>query len=238
MKMLRRILRNILPRRLADALHEMKRPERLAPLAAKFGIMLRMPTEDRRCLEGVILPWFARQRGFRRILFVGCDWYSSGYHLLFRGAEYATLDFDPGKKRFGARRHIVAPMQELGRWFSPGSLDLVVCNGVVGWGLNAKHDLEVAFRATLHALRSKGVLVIGWNDVPKFRPIPLESIGALQKFAPLVFEPLGKSRVRTATENKHVFDFYTKIGAGCTVFVRGFLEALEDVCYVGETVFC
>src|SRR5882724_8239237 len=56
-----------------------------------FGLNLHLNTDDRRVLEKVILPYFASQSEFLRILFVGCDWYTKPYGKYFKEKEYWTI---------------------------------------------------------------------------------------------------------------------------------------------------
>jgi SAM-dependent methyltransferase len=183
-------------------------------LAAVAGLRPRLHVEDRRVLERVIIPHFARQPSIRRAVLVGCDWYTAGYERLLSGCECWTIDFDPAKRRFGAKgRHIVGAMEDLTDWFDTQSVDLVICNGVFGWGLNARANVERAFSATWEVLRPRGVLVLGWNDLPERCPFaPEEALGS-GRFAPLHIEDLSAHRIRTDTRHRHVFDFYQKIAS-------------------------
>ena len=108
------------------------------------GVELYRHTADRRMLEKIILPYFAESHGYERILFIGCDWYTRGYRRYFPEREYWTLDCDPAKQRFGSQRHIVDSMANLANHFPEGQLDLIVCNGVFGYGLNERADVEQA----------------------------------------------------------------------------------------------
>ena len=96
-----------------------------------------------------------------RLLFVGCDWYTREYVELFapRRERYRTVDIDPAKARFGAPGHVIAPMQEIDRHFAPGSIDVIVANGVYGFGIDDRAGLGAAFaaaRAVLAAGRHAG----------------------------------------------------------------------------------
>ncbi len=64
------------------------------------GIDLYRRSADRRLLEKKILPHLATLPTCRRVLFIGCDWYTRGYRKFFAQQEYWTLDFDPDKQRF------------------------------------------------------------------------------------------------------------------------------------------
>ncbi len=175
-----------------------------------LGLDARLATEDRRILENVILPEYARRSDVRRVLFVGCARYTSSYARQFADKHYATLDPRPAARRHGARRHIVAHLQDLGRHAAPGSFDLIVCNGVLGWGLDQPQDAERAFAACHTALRAGGELVVGWNDVrPRNRVVP-DAVAALKRFRRVTFAPLGASRYRTPTDNAHTYDFFAR----------------------------
>jgi SAM-dependent methyltransferase len=174
------------------------------------GVDSYLKSDERRELETVILPWFSEREEFGRVLFVGCKWYTRGYRRFFEGKDYWTLELDPAGRRFGARLHITDSIENLRAHFREGSLDLIVVNGVFGWGLNAKDAVENAFAACFDCLRDGGVLVLGWNDVPRRRPCRPEEIESLARFEPFAFPPLAASRHLTTTRNRHVFDFHRK----------------------------
>ena len=175
-----------------------------------LGLPNPMRTRDRDTLEQVILPAYAARSDIERVLFVGCAWYTRHYERMLPGRDYRTIDPDPWKKRFGSRRHLVAGLEGLGAHVAPGSLDLVVCNGVFGWGLDAREDCERAFEACFLALRPGGELIIGWNDVLEHRPLDLPSLQSLGRFNPLTFAPLDAAQYLANPENGHVFNFYAK----------------------------
>jgi len=175
-----------------------------------LGLPNRMRTRDRDTLEQVILPSYARRSDIKSVLFVGCAWYTHHYEKLLPGRVYRTIDPDPWKKRFGSRLHVVAGLESLEAHVAPGSLDLIVCNGVFGWGLDDRGDCERAFDACFAALRPAGELIIGWNDVLEHRPLDLASLRSLARFRPLTFAPLGSAQYLANPENQHVYNFYAK----------------------------
>ena len=73
----------IIPRSVFGLLRNMKEGDELQRFAARFGFAGKLDTEDRRILEQTILPFFAARSEFRRVLFVGCDWYTNSYRELF-----------------------------------------------------------------------------------------------------------------------------------------------------------
>jgi SAM-dependent methyltransferase len=176
-----------------------------------FGIESFLDTEDRRVLEEVIFPYFLDDQSFRLILFVGCDWYTRGYNKFFEAQKrYVTIDIDPARRKYGAKQHIVDELQRLDRYFQHGSLDLIICNGVFGWGLNERIDVERAFQACFESLREGGVLILGWDNMEELYPFLPDDSESLALFKPLYFSPLKTNVYETATPYRHTYNFYAK----------------------------
>jgi SAM-dependent methyltransferase len=186
----------------------------LAELKRLFGIDSYLDNEDRRVLERVIFPYFLGNESYRTVLFVGCSWCTRGYNKRFEPIkDYWTIDPWDLKKRYGAKRHIVDELQNLGRHFAAGSLDLILCNGVFGCGLNDRAEVERAFGACFDALREGGVLLVGWADIDTERPFPLSECAALRAYVPFVFPPLGTAEFLTDTPYRDTYSFFAKPGA-------------------------
>jgi hypothetical protein len=167
--------------------------------------------EDRRVLERIIFAFYTLEPGIRTVLFVGCESYTADYERRhFPSHEYWTLDPDESHRRFGGKRHVVARLEELGRHFGPGSLDLIICNGVYGWGLNRLADCEAALSQCHLCLARDGHLLLGWNDVPRWNPAPITAIENLRLFTEYEFPPLGSTRYLTDTSYRHTYNFYRK----------------------------
>jgi SAM-dependent methyltransferase len=176
-----------------------------------FGIESYLRNEDRRVLEVIIFPFFLRAKQYQQILFVGCHWYTRGYNNRFEEKRnFWTIDIDSKRTRYGAKQHIVDDIQNMRKHFQVGTLDLILCNGVFGWGLDAKGDVEQGFQACFDCLREGGVLVIGWDDIDERRPFRLEECSSLGQFKPFPFPPLATARYVTDTPYRHTFDFYVK----------------------------
>ena len=185
-----------------------------AALAARSRFALGYPavmhTADRQVLEQQILPALVRDPAITRVLFVGCDWYTAHYERLLPGLTLHTLDHDPRRRRYGTARHHVAALQDIEMLFPAGSLDVIVCNGVYGWGLDALDDCERAFRACAVCLRFEGSFVLGWNAVPAHDPAPLAQL-SMAGFAPHVFSPIGTARLEVAGSiDRHHYAFYRR----------------------------
>jgi hypothetical protein len=182
--------------------------------AVELGLRLNgsffYPSEDRSILECLIIPYFQISAEHDRILFVGTDWYTQGYDRMFALKDMATVDPKPANARYGAPHHIVGVMSDMATHFQPGSLDLIMCNGVVGWGLNTVEDAETSFGAAFDALRPGGHLVVGWNDLEKHRPYRLSEISAIRRFETWTFPPMGTTQHLVDNAWRHVYSFYRK----------------------------
>jgi len=178
--------------------------------AASIGIDSYLRTQDREVLETVIFPYLVEQPEFHKILFVGCAWYTKGYNKIFQSKDYYTLEIDPNKRMCGSKKHIIDTVENVRLHFKEGELDLIVCNGVFGWGLNDKSAVEKTFQGFFDCLREGGVFILGWNDVPERRPFPLEECRSIQQFHPFTFPPLGTHQYAMETENRHIYSFYIK----------------------------
>jgi len=177
----------------------------------RLGMAAPMLTEDRRVLEQIVFAHFRNDPRIQTVLFVGCDSYTAHYERrYFAGHNYWTLDPDPTVSRFGAKQHVIARLEDLGRHFSRGFFDLIICNGVYGWGLNSAEDCEAAISQCHACLADAGHLLIGWNDVPGRDPAPLSEVRSLSRFSKQRFPAFGAWQHRTNTPNRHTYCFYQK----------------------------
>lgn len=175
-----------------------------------LGINMYERTDDRRVLENYILPYFIQRNEYSKILFIGCAWYTRGYNKLFKNKEYWTIEVDPKKGKYGAAKHITDGLENVRKYFKEGEIDLIICNGVFGWGLDDIENVEKAFQGCFDCLRNDGVFILGWNDIPERRPFSLKNCQSLKLFEPYIFPPLSVSEHLTETHNKHIFNFYIK----------------------------
>jgi SAM-dependent methyltransferase len=178
-------------------------------IGLRFGGSFYYPSADREVLENRILPFYQLSESHQDILFVGTDWYTHGYPRLFsHKRSFATLDYAPGKARYGARKHLTGSVTDLARLVPAASLDLIVLNGVIGWGLDRLEDAERAIGQCLTCLRPGGHLIIGWNDIDEHRPFKLTDIPSLAAFRPEVLPSLGAVEILIENEWRHVFSVY------------------------------
>jgi SAM-dependent methyltransferase len=176
------------------------------------GLDLHLNYVDRYVLEDTIIPYFVAQKEFYKILFIGSDWYTKPYRKYFRKKEYWTIEIDESKKKYGSKRHITDSLLNLNLYFESNYFDLIVYNGVFGYGINTREDTEASFKQCFQCLREGGILVFGWNDIPERRSFPvIEECQSLQKFEPYFFAPLSTSQYLTADDRlRHTFNFYIK----------------------------
>jgi hypothetical protein len=168
----------------------------------------RIPSHDRSILEDVILPYFARDPRCHKILFVGCAAYTQWYEELFQHQEYWTIDPKRVKRQYGSKRHLIDSIAQIGRYVPRDYFDLIVMNGVIGFGLNCLDEIEQAVDACYAVLACQGILLIGWNDVVQSAPIDIRAVRALSKFREYAFEPLHTCHHRTEGSHRHTYSFY------------------------------
>jgi hypothetical protein len=168
------------------------------------------PKVDRHVLEAGVFPALEKQDDVRRILFVGCDWYTKSYPSRFAHKAFRTIDIDPSKARYGSRDHIVGSVLDLAELVGPGTQDAIVCSGVIGFGVHRRQDAERMFASCYDALRPGGWLVLGWNDVADLTPYDLAELEQLARFEPDILPPFLGFRYPTFSPAKHTFDFYRR----------------------------
>lgn len=181
---------------------------RSRPIRRRYGL-IPVP-HDRYLLEQIIFPELCRLGRLKAIVFVGCDNYTEHYERFFPGRTFITIDRDPGKARYGAQRHLVDSVTNLNAHFEPGSIDAVICNGVIGWGLDDPRDIARAARAMFNCLREGGTLILGWDDVRERRLPALDELFEACGFEPLTLPPFPCPVYETLTELRHVYGFYAK----------------------------
>jgi SAM-dependent methyltransferase len=180
-------------------------------LRKRFGLPTPLNTTDRIVMERDIFPEYARDPSIKRMLFVGCGRYTAHYQQLFFPAkDFWTIEPDPGAAGFGAKQHVIAPLEHLDRHFPPAHFDFILCNGVYGWGLDRHEQLEAAFAQCHSRLRDDGHLFFGWDDIPQRAPVDLDTVSSRALFRKYTFPPLGTWRYLTDTPYRHTFDFYRK----------------------------
>lgn len=166
--------------------------------------------EDRALLEDAIFPSLLDDPSVRRVLFVGCEWYTKHYEDAFSALEYWTIEPEPAKARYGAGRHVVGALDTITDHAADGHFDAIICNGVFYRGaMDDRIVAERSFERCWRVMRPGAWLVLGWNDTPSLLPYPLEESEALNRFERAELGELGHARV-TETDNRHTYSFFRK----------------------------
>jgi SAM-dependent methyltransferase len=129
---------------------------------------------------------------------------------MFADRRFATIDADAAKARYGGEPHVVDSLANLRSHFDSEAFDAVICNGVIGWGLDSREEIEAAVSQCHECLRPGGIFIVGWNDVEPRRPAPLDSIVAIGRFTPYALPPFPAPVYPTLGELRHVYNFYLR----------------------------
>jgi SAM-dependent methyltransferase len=119
---------------------------------------------DRRLMAEAFVPALAAEGG--RILFIGCRGYNRDDYApcLAAGAEVWTTDIDPRAARWGvAGHHRTGDACLIDQVFSDLTFDAVVCNGIMGHGVDEIEPQRQLLAAIAAILRPGGRLLLGWN---------------------------------------------------------------------------
>jgi hypothetical protein len=112
--------------------------------------------------------------------------------------------------KFGGTQHIVDGVECLQSHGAPGSFDLIFGNAVHDFGLDRLERCEPAIEACWSPLRPGGYFVFGWDEIAARIPVPLDAMGALNRFQRCSVATLGSSRYLTHTPYRHSYDAYRK----------------------------
>jgi hypothetical protein len=170
----------------------------------------KITSADRLILEETILPHFSQSNAVHHVLFVGCSAYTQRYKDLFVSKAYWTIDPKRVKRKYGSERHIVDSITNIGRYVVNDYFNVIIMNGVIGYGLNRVSAIERAIDACHAALARDGVLLLGWNDTAQRTPADIRTLPALGKFCEYYFEPLQACHYRTEGAGHHTYSFYRK----------------------------
>ena len=178
-------------------------------LAVALDIPMPLDTPDRRFLEDKVFPFLnAAPQAGGELLFIGVAVYTRHYYRMLR-YRVRTLDFDPRVARYGAEgRHIVGSATDLDRHYGP-EFDVIVANGLIGYGLDDRADFERVMAQCHACLRDRGLLVIGYNDNARHLDFSLrdtEGYRLFEEFVPPI-EGVQTPALKVNPDNDHTFVF-------------------------------
>ncbi|HAM88109.1 MAG: hypothetical protein US83_C0013G0018 [Candidatus Falkowbacteria bacterium GW2011_GWC2_38_22] len=177
----------------------------------KYADYKREKYEDRNVLENIIFPYVLANFNLKTVLDIGREDYQEFYNQFFKNQELWTLDYNPEHQEFGApRRHIIDDAGNVKKHWQDNYFDLIILNGVIGWGLNDIEKIEKALSGIIDILKPGGLLIIGWNNFKDVEVVNPDSIKALGRLKPFVFPPLKTCKFECVNGN-HTYNFYKKI---------------------------
>jgi len=165
--------------------------------------------EDREVLERIIFPFMLAHFNPKKILDVGRSSYQKFYNEFFLGRELITIDKNPQKKNLGSENHIIGDITNIREFIEKETVDLVILNGVIGWGLNKKEDIEKAIFSIFEIMKKNSLMIIGWNDITDLKPVKIENIEALKNFEKYYFPPLETYNFKSYN-GSHTYSFFLK----------------------------
>jgi SAM-dependent methyltransferase len=175
----------------------------------------RYTPPDRRLFEDEILSAIAANDAHQRILSVGVAWYTKGYAKQFAGKTFITLDVDESRAQFATTQHVVGDLRDLERHFDARlPFDVILMNGVIGYGLDTVDDVDRALRECAARLRPGGLLVLGVNEQKRTHVDP-DVVPASRLFERTAFGDWMDGRVTVAIpfrERTHTFLFWRRRG--------------------------
>ncbi|MBS3168715.1 methyltransferase domain-containing protein [Candidatus Woesearchaeota archaeon] len=187
-----------------------KKEKKRAESIVKRNIGERLEFDDRDVLERTIFPYILAFHNPKKILDVGREPYQHFYNEFFKGRELWTLEKNPKRKKYGAKKHVIGDASKISEYFKEDYFDVVFMNGVFGWGLNKKEDIENSFNGVFKVLKNEGIFILGWNDLKDLTPIPLNELESLKKFKKYYFKPLKTSEYTCPGEGRHTYSFFKK----------------------------
>lgn len=176
----------------------------------KYADYKREKYEDRNVLENIIFPYLLANFDLKTVLDIGREDYQEFYNIIFKNQEFWTLDYNPEHQEFGAPgRHIIDDAGNVKKYWQDNYFDLIILNGVIGWGLNDIEKIENALSGIIDILKPGGLLIIGWNNFKDVDVVNPDSIKALGRLKPFLFPPLKTDKFECVNGN-HTYNFYSK----------------------------
>lgn len=163
---------------------------------------------DREILVEVIIPAVRSLAAGADVLFVGVEWYTADYASMFPDNNLVTLDINETLVGHGGPRHVTGDVRELTQHFRAGQFAAVICNGVVGFGLDARADVERALAEIARCTRSGGMVVVGWNDTDELRVAGLEDAARNAGLLPMTGAGLTSWQNGPYGPLRHTYDVY------------------------------
>ena len=191
---------------------------KLSPrLAETMGVAFPFHSLDRHFLEKDIFGYVNKRFGsagkHHRLLFVGLDKHNWHYHRLL-DLQFHTIDIDARNARYGQPGlHRTGSATELAECYDSNFFDVVIANGMVGFGINTLNDFNAMMRGIAEVTKPGGLVVLGYSNLPdrvKFAPADAPALEAFTEEVPDI--PLMASSVHTVNnEFQHAYWFLRRV---------------------------
>lgn len=174
----------------------------------------KMKTDDRRILEKFIFRDLCFNNDVQDILFVGCSkitsWYPTLFNFFFR-KNFVTVDPDINMIKYGSKKkHYVAKFEDIGNNNKfRDRFDIIIINGVFGYGINTKKDQIKTINASRFLLKKGGLLNIGFRNKQDNPDLNLSIIDN-KMFHKSIIAGLNTPYFQSKNINKHAFVSYLK----------------------------
>lgn len=179
----------------------------------KYRSSVYKSSNIRNYFEYTLLPNFHNDPKFQRILMVGVARFTQHYLPYFKNKEHLrTIDTDPEVARYSKTEiHIVDSIENIDQHADGDTFDLVLMNGVYGWGLSGEDSLKKSLDAVHKVMKKDGVLLFGWNEMDEYDPLQIRSKTYFDSFRPYEFD--GRTEIKlpqSRNPKNHVYSFYKK----------------------------
>jgi len=182
-------------------------------LAELFQIKFEINSPDRHFLEREVFTYINEKFGSNfSVMFVGMDRYNWHYPRLLRG-RFFSIDLDPKKRRYGHKNHhTTGSVTQLSLFHQRDKFDVVICNGLIGYGVNDLKTFDDMLRECNLTLKKDGLFFVGFNNTPKFLSFDIEKATNWRQYKTFIPNIPGvTSHVHTVeTSHCHTFLFYKK----------------------------
>ncbi|MDC1292422.1 class I SAM-dependent methyltransferase [Amylibacter sp.] len=173
-------------------------------------VIKRLYSEQRIYFDNYLIPKYVKDG--LNILFIGADWYNKWIFLNYKKTNWITIDTLPGNRKFGAENHIIGNFPEdLEIILHKGKFDIIIFNGVYGWGINSEGALQDSMQKMNALLKLNGLIIFGYNTEKEKNPISRSNLyEIIQKNFLLRSET--EIHTKGTINDKHIFCILQKIG--------------------------
>lgn len=165
---------------------------------------------DRQYLIHSIFPALKQVTKAPAILSVGVRPYTMRWEYLLKAqgaSRFDTIELDATTAIYGSNHaHFQDIAQNIDKHVEANTYDVVIANGVLGWGIDSPTEISEFYFAQARVMKSKGYLILGYNPQVGSN----HTAGIEQHFKKVTFGGLPQSTAFDV-EWKHLYEFYQKI---------------------------